>query len=92
MFPNVLGQVRSNCQIFQIKFVIPTKLEDEGLPSVRSKDHDIRSEDVDTHGTVGPQVYGSSATYEKNCVRGFSAESNPKRELKSPTQHTVLAR
>jgi hypothetical protein len=39
--------------------------------------HDIRSRDLATHGTAGPQVQGLSASYDKSYARGFSAGSNP---------------
>jgi hypothetical protein len=35
---------------------------------VRSSGHDIRSRDVDTHGTVGPHVQGCSASYEESLL------------------------
>jgi hypothetical protein len=48
------------------------------LQSVCSTGHDIRSRDVDTQGTAGPQVQGHSASYGKSYARGFSAGSNLK--------------
>jgi hypothetical protein len=39
---------------------------------------DIRSRDVDTHGTAGLQVQGRSASCGKSYARGFSVGSNPK--------------
>jgi hypothetical protein len=50
----------------------------ESLQSVRSTGHDIRSRDVDTQGTVGPQVQGRSVSYGKSYARDVSARSNPK--------------
>jgi hypothetical protein len=55
-----------------------TKSKDESLLSVRSTGYDIRSRDVNTHGTAGPQVQSRSAKYGKGYARGFSLGSNPK--------------
>jgi hypothetical protein len=49
--------------------------KDESLQSLRSTGQGIRSRDVDTHGTAGPQVQGRSASYGKSYARGFSIES-----------------
>jgi hypothetical protein len=58
--------------------VDPTKPKDESLQSVRSTGHIIRSRDVDTHGTAGPQVQSRSTSYGKSYARGFAAGSSPK--------------
>jgi hypothetical protein len=55
-----------------------TKPKDVSLQSVRSTGHDIRSRDVDAHGTAGPQFQSRSAKYRKSYARGFSERSNPK--------------
>jgi hypothetical protein len=54
--------------------VDPTKPEDESLQSVRSTGHEIRSRDVDTHGTAGSQVQGRSASYGSGLLCGIESE------------------
>jgi hypothetical protein len=74
----VLGSIwETTSSVFVVD---PTKTKDESLQSVfiSFTGHDIRSRDVDTHGTAGPQVQGRSASYRKSYVRSFSAGSCPK--------------
>jgi hypothetical protein len=71
--------------------VNPTKTKDESLQSVHSTGHDIRSRNVNTHGTAGPQVQGHSANYGNSYARSFSAGRIRNEVIRQRTKVTDIA-